>query len=116
MNNGHLEEASGSSSVRNSKWVGEVCEATNALKMDGIDVKGYGVLDAGEDGLDFSDTFNEGKIHLRLVVKGGKLKGAVFVGPPGIGKDLAHVIQTDADLSTVIDRLKNGDWKALGEV
>ena len=87
-----------------------------SLKMDGIDVKGYGVLDAGEDGLDFSDTFNEGKIHRRLVVKGGKLKGAVFVGPPGIGKDLAHVIQTDADLSTVIDRLKNGDWKALGEV
>tara|TARA_R110002050_G_scaffold300447_2_gene469830 strand:+ start:572 stop:3214 length:2643 start_codon:yes stop_codon:yes gene_type:complete len=86
-----------------------------SLKMDGIDVKGFGDLDPADDGLDLSEPSDSRNQHRRLIIKGGKLKGAVFVGPPGIGKDLAHVIQTQADLTPIIERLREGDWKALGE-
>jgi len=34
---------------------------------------------------------------------------------PGIGDDLIHMIQTQADLTHVVKRLQEGDWKALGE-
>ncbi len=87
-----------------------------SLKMDGIDVKGYGDLEGGDDVVDVSQSADSGNVHRRVVIKAGKLKGAVFVGPPGIAKDLAQVIQSQADLSPIIGRLQEGDWKALGEV
>ncbi|WNK00262.1 FAD-dependent oxidoreductase [Thalassospiraceae bacterium LMO-JJ14] len=87
-----------------------------SLKMDGIDVKGYGNLETGDDVIDVSEPADSGNLHRRLVIKDGILKGAVFVGPPGTGKDLAQVIQSQVDLSPIIGRLQEGDWKALGEV
>ena len=86
-----------------------------SLKMDGIDVKGFGDLKLDDDDLDVCETADGGNQHRRLILNDGKLKGTVFVGPPGIGDDLIHVIQTQADLTPVIKRLQEGDWKALGE-
>ena len=87
-----------------------------SLKMDGIDVKGFGKLDTEDGaeeiiGLDVSE--NQ---HRRLFVKEGVITGAVFVGPPGTGQNVAQAIQKNADISSIVDRLKAGEWDALGEV
>ncbi len=87
-----------------------------SLKMDGIDVKGFGSLDGG-DGIDeITDSDAEDNLHRRLFVKEGRIAGAVFVGPPGTGQDVAAAIQKRADVSAVVERLKAGDWAALGSV
>ena len=87
-----------------------------SLKMDGIDVKGFGNLEPDYDSEELMDSDEPENIHRRLVVKGGRITGAVFVGPPGTGKDLAQAIQNRADISGVLERLRNGDWEALAEV
>jgi nitrite reductase (NADH) large subunit len=86
------------------------------LKMDGIDVKGYGNLNSDGDGEELMELEETGNVHRRLVVKGGRITGAVFVGPPGIGKALVQAVQTHADLSPIMNRLRTGDWNALGDV
>lgn len=87
-----------------------------SLKMEGIDVKGFGSLEAGEGDDDIMDAKEEDSIHRRLVVVDGQIKGAVFVGPPGTGKNVVQAVQNQSDVSSVLDRLRNGDWEALAEV
>lgn len=87
-----------------------------SLKMDGIDVKGYGKLDAGDDGIEICEPEDSENIQRRLVLSDGKIRGAVFVGPPGIAKDLPAAIQSQADLTPIIERLQKGEWDALGDV
>jgi nitrite reductase (NADH) large subunit len=87
-----------------------------SLKMDGIDVKGYGSLDADNDGEEFIDPEETENEHRRMIVTDGRITGAVFVGPPGIGKLVTEAVQKRADVSPVLERIRKGDWDALGEV
>jgi len=86
-----------------------------SLKMDGIDVKGYGRVDS-EDAETIQDSEEAANIHRRLAVKDGRIIGAVFVGPPGTAKDLPPAINAKADLTPVLDKLRNGNWAALGDI
>jgi nitrite reductase (NADH) large subunit len=86
-----------------------------SLKMDSIDVKGFGNLKVGEGEEEI--VHDEGDtVHRRLVISGGRIKGAVFVGPPGTAKPLPAAIQKRADLTAILPRLRNGDWAALSEL
>lgn len=87
-----------------------------SLKMEGIDVKGFGVKQAG-DGIEEIVDPNEGdNIRRRLFVQSGKIVGAVFVGPPGTGKQVATAIQTNADVTPILERLRAFEWDALADV
>ncbi len=86
-----------------------------SLKMAGIDVKGFGIKQM-EDGVEEIVDPNEGEnIHRKLFVKDGQIVGAVFVGPPGTGNDVAQAIQSGTDITPVIDRLRKFEWGALAE-
>jgi len=87
-----------------------------SLKMDGIDVKGFGKLGVDDGAIEITDAENTENLHRRLFVKEGRITGAVFVGPPGTGQDVAQAIQKNADVMAIMDRLKTGEWHALGEV
>lgn len=87
-----------------------------SLKMDGIDVKGFGKLDNENGEEEITDADASENQHRRLFVKDGRITGAVFVGPPGTGQDVAQAIQKDADISGIVERLKVGEWTALSEV
>ena len=86
-----------------------------SLKMSGIDVKGYGRLDDAE-AEHIQDSEDAGYIHRRLAIKNGRIVGAVFVGPPATAKDLPPAINARADLTPVLDRIRQGEWEALAEV
>ncbi len=87
-----------------------------SLKMDGIDVKGFGKHDGEDEAEEIVDADISENLHRRLFVKEGRITGAVFVGPPGTGQDVAQAIQKNADISGILDRLKASEWSALGEV
>lgn len=87
-----------------------------SLKMEGIDVKGYGELDTENGAEELLDGDEAGAIRRRLFVTGDHITGAVFVGPPGTGKDVAQAIQKKADVSPIMNRLRKGEWEALAEV
>lgn len=80
-----------------------------SLKMDGIDVKGFGKLEAGDGAEEITDADDPENLHHRLFVKDGRITGAVFVGPPGTGQDVAQAIQKKADVSGIVERLKKGE-------
>ena len=86
-----------------------------SLKMEGIDVKGFGTKTAGDGVEEIVDPAEPENIRRRLFVKDGTIVGAVFVGPPGTGKDLAAAIQSGKDLTPVMDRLRAYDWTALAD-
>ncbi len=87
-----------------------------SLKMEGIDVKGFGSLEAEQDIEEIVEIDEAENIRRRLFVKDGQITGAVFVGPPGTGKEAVQAIQKKADVSGIIDRLRQYEWSALGEV
>ena len=87
-----------------------------SLKMDGIDVKGYGHLEGGEGIEEIFDADEPENEHRRLFIADGRIVGAVFVGPPGTGQDVGQAIQNKANLSGIITRLRKKDWAALGSL
>jgi len=87
-----------------------------SLKMDGIDVKGFGRLAGGEGIEEICDPDEPENEHRRLFISDGRIVGAVFVGPPGTGQDVGQAIQKKADLAGIVGRLRNKDWSALGSV
>ncbi|MAM62457.1 FAD-dependent oxidoreductase [uncultured Maritimibacter sp.] len=87
-----------------------------SLKMEGIDVKGFGIKEAGEGVEEIYDPDEPENIHRRLFITGGKIVGAVFVGPPGTGKDVGLAIQAGTSVEPILDRLRKFDWAALSEL
>jgi nitrite reductase (NADH) large subunit len=87
-----------------------------SLKLDGIDVKGFGARDAGDGIEEIFDPDEPDNVHRRQFVEGGRFVGAVVVGPPGTGKDVAKAIQNRVDISGAMDRLRAFDWSALGDL
>jgi len=86
-----------------------------SLKSDGIDVKGFGSRNGGAGIEEIVQADEPETVHRRLFVRDGIVTGAVFVGPPGIGKDIVRVIQERVNLSPVLNRLRRFDWRALAD-
>jgi NAD(P)H-nitrite reductase large subunit len=87
------------------------------LKLEGIDVKGFGLTEPNSDKQEvIADAEEPENIHRKLIVENGRIAGAVFVGPPGIGKHIGPAIQKNADLTPILDELRKGNWDALAKV
>jgi nitrite reductase (NADH) large subunit len=88
-----------------------------SLKMEGIDVKGYGLTAAEQPGQEVivapSEADNE---HRMLVIEDGRVAGAVFVGPPGTCRYVADLIEQRPDLHPILDDLRRGNWDSLASV
>lgn len=85
-----------------------------SLKMDGIDVKGYGLTSPDSDSQEMIHIAEEHiHQHRMIIADGGLIVGAVFVGPPGTGANIATVIQNSSDVSPIIDQLRQGNWDTL---
>ncbi len=63
-----------------------------------------------------SDADEPDNIHRKIIVENGRIVGAIFVGPPGIGKHIGAAIQKNADLTPILDDLRKGQWDALAKV
>jgi nitrite reductase (NADH) large subunit len=88
-----------------------------SLKMDGIDVKGFGSIAPANDAQEvLRSPENRDDAHRLLIVENGRIVGAVFVGPPGVGKHIGPLIQANADLTPVLPELREGRWDALGKL
>lgn len=87
-----------------------------SLKMEGIDVKGFGTKEAGDGIEEICDPNEPENIHRRLFIENGKIVGAVFVGPPGTGKDVALAIQSGKSVAPILERLRTYDWSALAKL
>lgn len=88
-----------------------------SLKMDGIDVKGFGLTETTRDTQEVICSAEErADEHRLLIVENGRIAGAVFVGPPGIGKFIAPLVQKNPDLTPVLAELREGNWDALGRL
>ena len=86
------------------------------LKLEGIDVKGFGLTEAKNDAQEtIADADEPDNIHRKLIVENGHIVGAVFVGPPGIGKHISNAITKNADLTPILDELRKGNWDALAK-
>jgi hypothetical protein len=48
-----------------------------------------------------------------IIVEGGAVVGAMFVGPPGTGKLCSELIERRPDLTPILADLRGGDWDAL---
>jgi NAD(P)H-nitrite reductase large subunit len=87
------------------------------LKMDGIDVKSYGLISASSAEQETITGVGDGEDeHRLLIVEGGRLLGAIFVGPPGTGRHVADLVEQKPDLTPILDDLRRGDWDALSRV
>jgi nitrite reductase (NADH) large subunit len=85
-----------------------------SLKMDGIDVKGFGEVQPRSEAQEIIQHADEaGNEHRMLIVENGRIAGAVFVGPPGVGKHVASLIGQNPDLTPVLGDLRQGRWDAL---
>ncbi len=82
------------------------------LKCDGIDLRSFGRVETRE-GDEVINASEDAAAWWRFVLRDGRLAGAIVVGPPGAGRDFARVIQPKADLSSVLNELRQGRIEAL---
>src|SRR5262245_28609141 len=87
------------------------------LKVDGIDVKAFGLLKRTHPGQVVIQSADEPvNEHRMLIVDEARIVGAVFVGPPGAGKFIGTIIQSNRDITPVLSDLRRGNWEALGRL
>lgn len=85
-----------------------------SLKMEGIDVKSYGLIEPGTaDQEAIVDAGGDANVHRLLVVENGAVAGAIIVGPPGTGRVAADLIERRPDLTPILPELRYGNWDAL---
>jgi NADPH-dependent 2,4-dienoyl-CoA reductase/sulfur reductase-like enzyme/ferredoxin len=79
------------------------------LKSEGIDLRSFGSIDPVPEGSEVLIANSGGLVWWRLVLRGGTVIGAVFVGPPGSSKELTKRLQNDANLTEFLPALRQGN-------
>jgi len=79
------------------------------LKSDGIDLRSFGTFDPVPDGCEVLTATGGGSAWWRLVLRGGTVIGAVFVGPPGSSKELTKLLQAGTDITEFLPALREGE-------
>ena len=94
---------------------GTAAPSSVQLKIAGIDAQAFGRLDAGEPGdRVFVNAADDDDEHRRIVIRDGRLIGAVSVGPPGTGRQFAALAALNFDLAAVEEGIARGDWRRSG--
>lgn len=84
-----------------------------ALKVAGIDVTSVGRFEATPDDEVIIAEDEAARQYRKLVLRGGRLAGAILVGCPEWTPGVTRATKTDSDLSGVLDRVRKGDHAAL---
>ncbi|MEO5806709.1 FAD-dependent oxidoreductase, partial [Devosia sp.] len=85
-----------------------------SLKMDGIDVKGFGLIaPQSADHAILLDPDNGHDQYRAIIADQTRLLGAIFVGPPGTGSPVADLIERKDDLGPLLAELREGNWSSL---
>jgi nitrite reductase (NADH) large subunit len=79
------------------------------LKSEGIDLRSFGSVDPVPEQCEVLTAASGGVAWWRLVMRGGAVIGAVFVGPPGSSKELTRLLKAGADLSDFLPALRQGE-------
>ena len=86
------------------------------LKVDGIDVRAVGRLDAGGPARTvLADGGPGDHVRRRIVVEDDHVVGAVLVGPPGSANPFGRLMQPDAG-GALLAELRRGNWSALDDL
>jgi len=85
------------------------------LKSEGIDIRSFGDIQAKPGDEEFCAQ-PDGASWWRLIVRDGKLTGAVFAGPPHSAKHFTKVVKEDIDLRPARRALLMGDSSAFAQL
>src|SRR5262245_25217866 len=78
-----------------------------SLKVDGIDVKSFGLLKPTHPEQELIQSADEPPHeHRALILEGTRIVGAIFVGPTGVGKFIGTIIQANLDVSPILPDLR----------
>jgi NAD(P)H-nitrite reductase large subunit len=84
------------------------------LKGVGLSVMSIGVLDAGPGDEEIvSEPFDTEVRYRKLVIRDGRLVGAVFVGTWPETSAVIAAVEDNADVGALLDELRGGDWSQL---
>jgi assimilatory nitrate reductase electron transfer subunit len=84
------------------------------LKVPEVDLLSVGEIDAQGDGyraLSFQD--RDPRRYRKLVLKDGKVCGAVLIGHAELAEPVTRAVEANKDVSPVLASLERGDWSLL---
>lgn len=79
------------------------------LKSEGIDLRSFGSVEPVRAGCEVVTANPGGVVWWRLVRDGGRVTGAVFVGPPGSSKELTTLLRDNTDVTPFLPALRKGE-------
>jgi nitrite reductase (NADH) large subunit len=84
------------------------------LKVAGIDLLSAGELgSAQDDGRDVRIADGDARQYRRLVLTGGRVRGAILIGHVDLAEPVAAAVESQLEVGHLLPRLEAGDWSAL---
>ena len=83
---------------------------STVLKVVGADVVSVGQFEATEGDTVFAEEDSSAHRYRKLVVRNGRLQGAILMGWPEWIEPITKAVKSHADVSTHLGKLQNGDW------
>jgi NAD(P)H-nitrite reductase large subunit len=95
----------------NESYRGSITAAQ--LKVAGIEFTSFGEISGKQGDLTFCEADAAARKYRKLVVRDGKLVGAVLLGHAELAGELVEKARAGADVSRLAAALDRGDWRAL---
>ncbi len=83
------------------------------LKVVGADVMSVGQHEATDGDTVFAEENSTNHRYRKLVLRNGKLLGAILMGWPEWMEPLSKAVKVHADVSSHLDTLQKGQWQPL---
>ena len=81
--------------------------------MVGADVVSVGQFEATEGDTVFAEEDSSAHRYRKLVVRNGRLQGAILMGWPEWIEPITKAVKAHADVSTQLVKLEDGNWQGL---
>ncbi|MBP6625868.1 MAG: FAD-dependent oxidoreductase [Arenimonas sp.] len=82
-----------------------------ALKVAGVDLLSVGQFQPGDG--DEAVVVESGERYRKLVLRDGRLRGAILLGHPEFAESLVASVVAGRDVATILPALRLGDWSGL---
>ena len=86
---------------------------STVLKVVGADVVSVGQFEPSEGDSVFVQEDSSSHRYRKLVVRNGRLQGAILIGWPEWIEPICKAVKADANIATQLDQLRNSDWQGL---
>ncbi len=83
---------------------------STVLKVVGADVVSVGQFEGTEGDTVFVQEDTNSHRYRKLIVRNGRLQGAILIGWPDWTEPVTKAVKAHADLSMQLEKLHNGDW------